>query len=365
MARNIKDIFTWIKTNERHISTVVFVGGFLTDLATFALASITVADRLFLLYLSIVLVFAVGSHYVFVNGYDERKELMPRILNVAFPLITEFFIGALLSGFLIFYTKSAAIFVSWPFLLLLFIIFFGNEVFRSYREHLAFQVTLIFFCIYAYTIFALPLALGKLGPLVFAGSGLLAIGILALYLFILAKIGSKRLKESRTLIVLGTVGLVLLINISYFTGVLPPLPLTLSDAGAYQSVAREGSSYVLMGEAEKPWWKIWSPQVIHLTPDSSLSVYSAVFAPVSFSSTVVHKWEVYDEVKKAWVTRAEIAFVMSGGRESGYRGYSTLTNLQPGKYRVSIETLSGQVIGRRSFIVEEVTQEPILTTDTK
>ncbi len=365
MTQKFKKLLAWAKTNERHISSVVFVGGFLTDLATFAFASITRADELFLIYLIVVIVFAVGAHYVFVHGYGERKKLMPRVLNVLFPLVSEFFIGALLSGFLIFYTKSAAIFVSWPFLLLLFIVFVGNELFRSYREHLAFQVGLIFFCIYAYTIFALPLAVGTLGPLIFIGSGLLAIGILLIYLFILAKIGAKRLKESRLLIILVTSGLLFFVNISYFTGVLPPLPLTLSDAGAYQSVQHVGDSYVLMGELSKPWWDIFQPTIVHLTPNESLSVYSAVFAPVSFSTTVVHKWEVYNDSKHAWTTRAEIAFVMSGGREEGYRGYSTLTNVQPGKYRVSIETMSGQVIGRRTFTVVQVTQQPVLEAITK
>lgn len=343
----------------------MFVGGFLTDLVTFAPASIERADNLFVIYLAVVLVFAIGAHFVVVREYGQRKEVYPRVLNVLFPFISEFFIGALLSGFMIFYTKNAALIASWPFLLLLAVVFFGNELFRRYREHLAFQVGLIFFCIYAYTIFALPLAVGTLGPWIFVGSGVIAILILLGYLWILFKIGSKRLKGSRGLIIAVITGILLFVNISYFTGVLPPLPLTLTSAGAYQSVVHAGNSYVLIGEQPKAWWEIFSPQVVHLTAGEDLSVYSAVFAPVSFSTTVVHKWEIYDTSKHAWVTRAQIAFTMSGGRESGYRGYSTLTNVQPGKYKVLIETLSGQVIGEREFTVESANEAPPLITLTK
>jgi hypothetical protein len=360
-----KNLLVWLKENERHLWSAVFVGGFLTDLVTFLPAPLAQANSLFGIYLAIVLFSTLGSHYLYVNGYDQKKGLGGRILNVGFPLVAEFFIGALLSGFLIFYSKSSSILVSWPFLLLLAAIFFGNELFRDYRKHLAFMAGLIFFSIYAYTIFSLPLAVHKISATVFLESGAISVVAFTVFLTALGYLGWKRLKESLLLIAVGTIGLIVLVNISYFTGILPPLPLTLTDVGEYQTITHDSSGYILTGEAKKPWWDVMHPKTVHLVPGAPLSVYSSVFAPVAFSSTIVHRWELYDTSKHTWVPKAQIAFLIGGGRSRGYRGYSTLSNVVPGQYRVSVETLTGQVIGRDTFTVVFVRDIPPLITETR
>ena len=161
-------------------------------------------------------------------------------------------------------------------------------------------------------------------------------------------------------------------NASYFTGIIPPLPLTLRDAGVYHSITRTSNGYEVQSETQtKPWWDLgpatsqFYPETIHYVPGTSLSVYSAVFAPISLSTAIVHEWQWYDSSKHKWVTKADIAFAISGGRDGGFRGYSTLSNIQPGKYRVSIETLSGQIIGRLYFNVATVTSSPTTHTEVK
>jgi hypothetical protein len=364
-VKKFKEILIWLKKNERHLWTVLFVGGFATDVVVFLPAPLSRANSLFIIYLSLVLIGTLGGHYFYTHGYDKKKGTVARLLNVGFPFIADFFIGGLLSGLLIFYTKSSAITVSWPFILLLFFIFFGNELFRDYRKHLAFQLSLVFFTIYAYAIFSLPLAVKEIGPRIFIESGCISVAVFVVLLALMAAAGWKRLKESMLFIVAGIAGLIILINAAYFTGIIPPLPLTLTGVGAYESITHTGDSYVVVGEQPKPRWDIFGKQMVYVTSGSPLSVFSSVFAPIAFSSTIVHRWEIYDPTTHKWIERAEIAFLMTGGRTEGYRGYSTISHIQPGTYRVSIETLSGQVIGEIEFTVVYVQNMPVETTTTK
>jgi hypothetical protein len=50
---------------------------------------------------------------------------------------------------------------------------------------------------------------------------------------------------------------------------------------------------------------------------------------------------------------------IAGGREAGYRGYTTKSKLDPGEWRVDVETKDGRVIGRIGFHVEEGSGEPV------
>jgi hypothetical protein len=303
--------------------------------------------------------------------HDAEEGMVLKTARVLLSLLAQFVTGGLLSGCLIFYTKDAALTASWPFILLLVGIFVGNEFFRLYRERLAFRAVLFFFTLYAYTIFALPSFIHTIGPATFIESTAVAFGINLVFLIGLAFAGWKRFKASFWEITGGVVFIAAVVNICYFTGIIPPLPLGIRNVGVYQSVTRvstvNASIYELSGElSTSPWWDIdhIEPTTVHLVLGSPLSVYSAVFAPISFSTAVVHRWQWYDDSTHKWITQADIAFPIEGGRDGGYRGYSTLTGIKQGKYRVSIETLSGLVIGRIYFNVVYVTVPPPLVTNT-
>jgi hypothetical protein len=135
----------FIQRHEHRLSTLVFVVGFVTDVLTFTLLDLPVVNLLFIGYLVAAAFFTFLSHVMRRRtGYELS---FARAVAVLSPLAANFTIGGLLSGFLIFYTKSAAFVVSWPFLLLLAVIFLGNEFFRTYRSHLVFQTVLFFFAL--------------------------------------------------------------------------------------------------------------------------------------------------------------------------------------------------------------------------
>ncbi|HYF29256.1 MAG TPA: DUF2914 domain-containing protein, partial [Candidatus Paceibacterota bacterium] len=328
------------------------------DLVTFTLLDVSYVNLFFIAYLAIAATCTFGSHILFARRHEEQQNWM-RWLAVLFTLGGQYAIGGILSGCLIFYTKSAVLAVSWPFLILLALVFIGNEYFRKYREHLIFQTVLFFFALYAYAIFALPIYIGSIGPLVFAGSTIAAIVLFGGFLYLLYRTGAARLSESIKPILASAAIIVVALVASYATGVVPPLPLALKEGGIYHGLTRQGGDYVLKAEAERPWWNIL-PQTVHVPPGGTIYAYGAVFAPIRFSTSVVHHWQRYDERSGKWVEEGHVAFPISGGRAEGYRGYSIKENPEPGKWRVSVETLQGQTIGRISFAVERASTLPPL-----
>ncbi|MGB4076402.1 MAG: DUF2914 domain-containing protein [Minisyncoccia bacterium] len=344
----------WAAHNERKLGAGLFAFGFFTDFFTFGLLPVGIVVWIFSLYLVLAFAAAVGA-YTFAR--EDAGSLWKRALRISFPLLLQYAFGGLLSGLVVFYTAHSVVAASWPFLLMLALVYAGNEYFRMHKHLLVFQTTLLFFTLYACSVFVLPILVGTIGPLVFLGSTVLALVLFALFIYALHRIDPERIRRERTL-VLHTVGaIVLLVCGSYFSGVIPPIPLAMRDGGMYHSLTKMQGKYVVSTEAPREWWDIRT-KVLHVAPESVLYAYSAVAAPLSFSSTVMHRWE--KRVNGEWITMSRISFPISGGREGGYRGYSAKGNLEEGQWRVSVETPQGQAIGRIRFDVERVEQAPTL-----
>lgn len=347
----------FLKRHERPLATGLFIFGFITDLVTFGFLDIPSVTILFAVYLAIVVILTSVAHVT--HGREETTFI--RSVAVLSPLLAQFTFGSLLSGFVIFYTKSAVLSVSWPFLLLLLIIFFGNEVFRNYRSHLIFQTLLLYFSLYAFALFALPVYTGRIGTSLFLGSTILTIATFAVYLLILRLLSWQRLREALLPIVLSVTAMTSLIVGAYLAGILPPLPLTLKAGGVYHEITHTEGEYVAKTEGGRVWFDPRT-QVVQHVPGTPLYAYSAIFAPGSFSTSVVHVWQRYDSKEKEWNTESTVAFSLSGGRAGGYRGYSLKYDPAPGEWRVLVQTLNGQTIGKLRFTVENADSQPQVTS---
>ena len=126
------------------------------------------------------------------TSWHEAEHPRQRGIAVLFPLVAFYALGNLFSGFVIFYAKNSVIGVSWPFIVILILLYAGSEYFRMYKHYLVFQTTLFFFALYAFAIFALPLVTGTIGPWTFAGSTLAASLICSFFLLILCIANRKR-----------------------------------------------------------------------------------------------------------------------------------------------------------------------------
>lgn len=364
MNIRVEALLTWAQKNERHLGALVFVFGFATDIFTFGELELSWVSLVFVGYLLITAIAILITHNLYSKDTSSERPVQ-KTFRIMSPLVAQFCIGSLLSGTLIFYTRSATLFVSWPFLFLLVIIFFGNEYLRKYKERLTFQAIQFFIVIYSYTLFALPFYTHTLTKQSFLFSTLITLGVSFLFFCLLFYIGKQRFIDSFKRL-LGACTLLTLILIgSYYTGILPPLPLSLKDVGVYHTLERTGTEYILQKEPDAPWYRLFATQIVHVKTGELLYGYSAVFAPGAFSTDLMHTWERYDSVERKWVLQSKIAFPLSGGRDAGYRGYSYISAPEPGLWRLSVLSESEQVLGRVQFQVENVDTDPALETITK
>ena len=349
-------------THERWITPVAFFAGFVWDSFTLRI-DLWYQNAQFLLYL----IFAAAC-ILFINAYADGRihwRWSERINGLA-PLFLQFIFGGLFSAFIVFYIRSASIGASWPFLLLLVAFFIGNEIFRKRYHRLTFQMSVFFVALFSYAVFALPLVTGKIGDVMFVASGtaaLLGIGLLT-YLF--SRVMPERLHQNRHALALSIGGIYILFQIFYFTNIIPPIPLALKESGIYHSIdpVRQGNYIYRIAYEPPPRYLFFRAQsdVLHWTKGERIYSYSAIFAPTKFNVPIFHRWLIYDTQKNTWVERSRIRFAISGGRDSGYRGYTFTENITPGKWRVDVITENGQILGRRDFRVVEVDVPPTLKT---
>ncbi|MCX6787138.1 MAG: DUF2914 domain-containing protein [Candidatus Kaiserbacteria bacterium] len=357
-----KKIFAWIQTYERHLSALAMVGGFIADNLLFERIDLWQTQAVFATYTAICFVSIPLLHWI--EARVGRGKPRPR-WRLLLPFATQFALGGFWSGFVIFYGRSAVFGASWPFLVLLFLIFLGSEYFHHYHERLVFTSVLFFFALYSYAIFAVPVYTGSIGTLTFLESGVVALCIFELFIILLRILGRERFLADVWRIRIGALCVLAVINVSYFTNILPPLPLSAEAAGVYHTVVHVSNTYLAEGEID-PWrvrYLGFAPTV-HVTQGASLSAYSSIFAPTTLTTTIVHRWQWYDGVKNKWVTKSVIAYPIAGGRDGGYRGFSTVRMSVMGKWRVNVETVDGRLIARIPFTVEQVTTSPPETTIT-
>ena len=168
------------------------------------------------------------------------------------------------------------------------------------------------------------------------------------------------------MIVSAIIGISFIINFLYFTNLIPPIPLSLKDAGIFYTVKRNPAGNYNVTYEESGWknyFKLYPD--FKEAPNSLIYAYSAIFSPTDLNLTIIHEWQYYDQKQKKWISDSEINLPVVGGRDQGFRTYSLRSNLNPGKWRVNVKTQSGQIIGRLRFNIILVNTEPNLTTETK
>lgn len=360
-----KSVFGWIQKHERHLSALAMVAGFGVDNLVFARIDLG-QTQIVLVGYAIACFIAIPLLHWIESRATRLNSPLPRF-RLVLPLITQFALGGFWSAFVIFYGRSAVLGVSWPFLIFLFLIFLGSEYFHQYHERLVFTSVLFFFALYNCAIFIVPIYTGSMGTMIFLLSGLVAICAFALFTILLRIVAPERFLADIWRIRVGAFAIIGVMSLFYFTGILPPLPLSAEAAGIYHSVWRVPDDYLATSESE-PWQVRYlgvSP-TLHVAPGETLSAYSSIFAPTALATTIRHKWQWYDPTAKRWILKATVAYPIAGGREGGYRGYTTVFARDAGEWRVSVETVDGRHIAQIPFTVEQVaTSSPTETITLK
>jgi hypothetical protein len=332
--------------------------GFVIDSLTLRRIDLWAEHIVVLSYLGIAAVAIIVMHL-----YNEGR-LHARIFDHAdwwVPLVMQFAFGGLFSAFLLFYGRSGSIASNWPALLILLGLLVGNEFFRRRYQRLMFNVSVWYTAVLAYCIFAVPVVVSQIGGWVFILSGLCSVLIAYSFIYLLSVLSPVMIRELRRTFMVLIGGILLSTSLLYFSHAIPPIPMSLQTAEIAHNVNRTASGDYQIALEERVWYDSIIPgETIHTLPGDPVYLFSSVFAPTGFDTNIAHRWQYRQGGE--WETASRISFPVIGGRTNGYRGYSRKTNVQPGKWRVLVETGSGRRLGKESFWVEHTDTFPQLQT---
>lgn len=340
MRAKVRQIRDWYERYEGRISSFSLLFGFVFDSITLQRIDALREN----LWITINLVVAAAC-IILLN----RRESKDPKKHFWFYTILQFTFGSMLGAFFIFYFQSSTLSVSWPFLAILLAAMIGNEVFKKHYERQIFQISFLYLALLAFMIFLLPILLHRIGALIFVTSGIASLIAIWGFMKLLGQL------YWRPVIII-----FIFVNILYFANIIPPIPLSLKDAGIYHGVVKTSDgTYQVVDENRGVIEKIfsWNDRV-RWVKGETLYALSSVYSPADLDVNIFHEWQYYDEDEDKWMTRARIPLRLSGGRVEGFRTFSNKSNLASGFWRVNVETGRGQLLGRIKFKIMEVEVSP-------
>lgn len=346
MHSRIKQLRDFLKKHERYIMPITLVLGFVVDYLT-----LNRVDQVFDNIVLFVYVTLTGVTLFFIYAKDTFKKLGPIAKYYDFlPFIFQYALGGLFSGLLIFYFRSGALITSFPFIITLLVLMLGNEYFYKRFPKITFQLVIFFIALVSYTNLLVPVVMKHMGVTVFLFATLLGTALMYAYLQLLRKYAPALSLQKELLVERRLVATLVIFLLLYFTNVIPPLPLSMKTGVIGHSVVRTNDTYTVSVE-DAPWYRPFATYSSTIHTRGSVYAFTAIFAPADLETQLFHQWAYYDE-NAGWVDVDRIPIRITGGREQGFRGYSTKSNVRSGDWRVDTETTQGQIVGRLRFTVK-------------
>lgn len=344
-----------IKRNSLKLDITFFVAGFIFDawLVSYPDKLLVIFHQAFYLFLIATLI-----HYEFLF---QLKKWQPsgKALKI-WPyrdLALHFFLGTLLNIYSLFYIKSASLFSSIVFLLLMIAMIFANELpFVKKSEKINLKVGLYSICLFSFFSVVFPLAFGFIGIIPFSFS------VLSTLVVLFVQIGFLRftIKDFRVLfhaIMTPVISVVLIFSLFYFLGLIPPLPLSVKEQGVYHALEKRDSHYYLSADIkEKDFWS-FGKMTFRAEPGDQIYFYSQVYSPARISDEMIVHWFKEDNLGN-WVSLDKVPVTIKGGREEGYRIFTFKSNYDAGEWKIVVETSTGVEISRLYFKVINVDVDP-------
>ena len=352
--------YTWLERLEytkagrvvrRHWLTLSFIFGFVTDILLLnrvddVLDNIILFFYVFLAFLSMTL--------LYVGIAEKVTELWARRFRILAPLVIQYSFGGLLSGMFIFYGRSGDWLVSWPLLVFFAVVMISNELVRDRANRLVYHLAVLFVGLFAYMVLVIPVFISMMGPFVFFLSGVAALLVMIIFINFLHRIIPRFMKLQLRLIVFSIGSIFMAYNFLYFANIIPPIPLSLQGVGIYHQVIRnpETGEFRLRYEPGA-WWEFWqqNDSTFRAGAGNPVFCFSNVFAPTRIQTEIQHRWE-WRDINGNWVEHARISYPIRAVGARGYRGFTQVQNYRDGRWRCTVETSRGQVLGRQYFTID-------------
>jgi len=264
-----------------------------------------------------------------------------------YPYGIQFLFGGLFSAYAIFYSRSASLTSTAVFFFILVALLVANEFLRNRFSRLELLVSLYAVVCLSFFTFFLPVLTGWMNTWVFLAGAVLSGLVVVRVLELVFPIGPARLSRDVLLNALPPFALIGILVGFYFLGWIPPVPLALKTGGVYHKVVKDDDGYQVSYE-KGAWYQMWKRSDDPFRGDGPIYCFTAVFAPAALQTTIVHHWQ-YRPAGASFLTTDRIPITIAGGREQGYRGYTVKQRVEPGDWRVDVETADGRLIGRIHF----------------
>jgi hypothetical protein len=140
---------------------------------------------------------------------------------------------------------------------------------------------------------------------------------------------------------------------------IPPVPLSLKEIGVYRSVRRLPDGRYEVRYRQPRWYEMTKTddRVFEFTEGEAIYCFSAVFAPTKMTQRIVHHWQMKDK-NGNWISKDRISYPIVGGRDGGWRGFTRKSAVQPGIWRIDVETENNRVIGRINLQIVKAEKKP-------
>jgi len=346
----LKKIGAWFHKYESRLMPASLIFGFIVDYFTLNKVDSVFDNAILLGHLTItatVIALIYSTHALSPKKWYQ-------FISPVLPVLMQFSLGGLFSGLVVFYSRSGSFFASLPFIAALLGLLIGNEFVHKKWPRFTFQVSLWYIALFSYLALITPVILRSINELTFILAGIISLLIVYLYLKIIGFVIPKNFSVRKVPLFGSILSIYLLFNIFYFANVIPPIPLALKSGTVAHSVTRSDTGSYNVKTEVREWYDVleFFRKTFHRAPGQPVYIFSSVFAPTKFNETIFHEWSIYNKKTNRWENRNRIAIKITGGREDGFRGYSFKESMEPGLWRVDIETARGQVIGRIKFTVE-------------
>ena len=278
-----------------------------------------------------------------------------------YPMASQFLFGGLFSAYAIFYSQSATFTGTAVFFVLLIVLLVANEFLRDRLSNLRILVSLYAVVCFAFLTFFLPVITGFMNVAIFLIGAILSLAVTLYLVRLVYRNRPDRSARETFSVTAPAMALITVLVGFYFLNWIPPVPLSLKHGGIYHDIKRTGDQFEL--SFEKQWYQFWKRSDTTFPAEEPIYCFTAVFAPVDLNTTIYHHWHFRPNDTKPFAHADRIPIKISGGREGGYRAYSFKQGLDPGDWRIDVETEDGRIIGRVAVTVLNQTEDqPRLAT---
>lgn len=313
---------------------------------------------------------------------EQRQQLvgaLPGLLGKVLKFSEDgihFFLGSLMSSFMLFYFKSASGLTSLLFLVLVFGALVANELPRFRQLGPVVRFAMLSFCLLSYFAYVIPVLLGTVRAWMFVTAAVLSVGVMTGLFNLLRKWSPSKGPLIKRAVLPGLSVQAVLVTL-YFLKVIPPVPLSLTYIGIYHGVERplktapakpKDIRFVTTGKYrllhERPWYRFWhnGDQVFFSRPGDQIYCFMSIFAPNKFRDQIHVRWYRYNELKAAWTPWDFGSLQLGVGgemRDEGWRTVKSKAKYEPGEWKAEVTTEDGRTIGSIKFeVLQDTRTEP-------